>query len=59
MDVDRGVVRELGWAMVKENLASTQAREVFLFLGQEPDTGARDWLPIIADLSGCAASGQG
>ena len=50
MDVDRGVVRELGWAMVKEKLASTQAREVFLFLGQEPDTGARDWLPIIADL---------
>ena len=49
-DFDPRVTRELGWSMLLEDLGAEQASEVLLFLGREPDNGARDWLPVLSEM---------
>lgn len=49
-DIDAGAVREVGLAMLRAGLAPAQAREVLLFLACEPDTGTRDWLPVLWEI---------
>jgi tetratricopeptide (TPR) repeat protein len=41
---------ELGWTMFSEGLPPEMARTVLRFLVRQPDTGARDWLPVLAAM---------
>ncbi len=51
---DAGLAEEVGcdiaWAIYQESPPPDIAREVVLFLLREKDTGARDWLPVLADM---------
>lgn len=47
-DLLAGLGYELAWTMYGEGLPRPLAREALLYLIQEKDTGARDWLPVLA-----------